>query len=285
MRFFALFILILALTACNLANEAPTTDPIHITIASTSTVLPATNTSSPITTVQSTSTIISITPTIDPNACNTPDSWLRYTIKSGDTLFQIAQLASSTVQDLVDGNCLASANQINVGQVIYLPSEIAGLSPAFSPVYYWLPSDNPVTEDSVRIGCETYITPVPSTSSVTTNPETNIRLALTALFNTTPSANSPYRNHWDDYDLSVDTIAIDASGTATIRIDGDFLLIGVCTDVEIVAQMLMIVFAESEVETAWISVDGMNLKQLSDMSGRTGANAVFTRDDIPLLDN
>ena len=282
MRISLVLILIMTLTACNLITVAPvpTAEEIQITVVSattsvpTDTAMPATVTAIPASATSPAS-----------NGCNTPDDWIRYTVESGDTLFQIAQLSLSSVQELVEGNCLESADTITVGQLIYVPSEIARLSPAFSPIYYWLPSDESVTSESVRIGCETYITPVAGTRSVTSNPENNVHFALQELFNNTPPANSPYRNHWDDYDLTIDAVVIDDGGTATIRLNGDFLLVGTCTDVEIVAQILLTVFAEPEVETAWISVGGTNLKQLSDMSGRTGPNAVFTRDDIPLLDN
>lgn len=284
MRLSIVLILIISLTACNLTSATPTDDDIQITVASTSTAIP--DTAIPATNTQSVSTNIPPTATSPAsNVCNTPADWIPYTVNSGDTLFQIAQLSQSSVQELVDGNCLESADTISAGQLIYIPSEIAGLSPAFSPIYYWFPSDAPVNDESLEIGCGTYITPVASSSSVTNDASSNVRLALSALFNTTPSANSPYRNYWGDYDLTIDTVVVDSGGTTTIRLNGDFLLVGTCGDAEIIAQILLTVFAEPEVETAWITVGGMNLKQMSDMSGQTGPNAVFTRDDIPTLNN
>jgi hypothetical protein len=54
-------------------------------------------------------------------ACTIPPGWSPYTVQVGDSLTTIAQRIGSTVDALRDGNCLPNADQIFVGQTIYLP--------------------------------------------------------------------------------------------------------------------------------------------------------------------
>lgn len=59
---------------------------------------------------------------INPNCPTTPPTWVQYTVEPGDSLGLLAQQTDSFVSDLVEGNCLDNPDQIEVGQVIYLPT-------------------------------------------------------------------------------------------------------------------------------------------------------------------
>lgn len=61
----------------------------------------------------------------NPNCAATPLGWVPYTVEAGDSMGLLAEQTSSTVQDLVAGNCLDNADQIFVGQVLYLPRQPA----------------------------------------------------------------------------------------------------------------------------------------------------------------
>lgn len=54
-------------------------------------------------------------------SCTIPPGWSTYVIQVGDSLTTIASQIGSTVDALRDGNCLPNADQIFVGQTIYLP--------------------------------------------------------------------------------------------------------------------------------------------------------------------
>lgn len=278
MRLISGLLLIVALSACNLGNAPMETQEVDIEITVTPIITPSptihpTTTLSPSPTIHPTTTSI---PTNVATECNIVTGWFTYTVISGDTLFNLAQRANSNVDTLVNANCLKSADVLSVGQVLYLPQTIEANTSNFVDVsddniVYWLAAEVPETGFIIEVGCGTYLRQFDTGISRSTSPETNIRIGLEALFN---SPIEGYRNHWQG--LSLETIDV-VDGLATIVINGDFLLGGICSDPEILEQVLLIIFAEPEVQTASISVDDMNLRQISDASGRSGANAVFTR--------
>ncbi|MBZ0278071.1 MAG: LysM peptidoglycan-binding domain-containing protein [Anaerolineae bacterium] len=59
--------------------------------------------------------------------CSVRTDWGVYTVVRGDTLYRIALRFNTTVSTLVQGNCLANANRIYVGQQLRVPS--GGLPP------------------------------------------------------------------------------------------------------------------------------------------------------------
>lgn len=65
-------------------------------------------------------------------ACSQPTGWVKYSIRSGDTLGSISQRANTTIQKIQEGNCLGNSTNIQVGQVIYIPS-----LPATATLYPW----------------------------------------------------------------------------------------------------------------------------------------------------
>lgn len=73
--------------------------------------------------------------TVDPNApvlnpaCSaTPPTWVAYTVVAGDTLGLLAMQTDSSVEEIVAGNCLDSADSIYIDQMLYLPK-----TPVVSP--------------------------------------------------------------------------------------------------------------------------------------------------------
>ncbi|MEL6525758.1 MAG: GerMN domain-containing protein, partial [Chloroflexota bacterium] len=104
-----------------------------------------------------------------------------------------------------------------------------------------------------------------------------LTMALETLFSTMPQ--ELFRNYWEGA-LTVESVSIDDAGLAVINITGDFLLIGTCGDAEISEQMALTVFQVDAIQSARIMVNGENLVQMLDMSGQSGADAVFTRDGL-----
>jgi len=57
------------------------------------------------------------------NACTLRTDWQTYIVSSGDTLSSLAVATRSTTAELVAANCLANANNIVVGQRLYVPNQ------------------------------------------------------------------------------------------------------------------------------------------------------------------
>lgn len=271
MRLIIALLLTLTLPACNIIS-APATEEIVIGVT-----VNATTISQPTEAVSITNTLAPTETPIQVGDCIIPARWQAYTVASGDTLFGIGREFNSSVDELVEGNCLESANLLEVGQTLYVPSADANSD----MIIYWLGSDNPVNSSSIEVGCETYLTPYESNSPRSTNPENDIRTALTILFNLEEENLNTARNHWNDFDLTVGDVTL-SNGQANVEILGeDFLIGGVCSNPELSAQVLLIVFADPLIETAFITVGDMNLAQILNMSGRSGDDAIFTRDSLP----
>jgi hypothetical protein len=55
--------------------------------------------------------------------CVEQSDWFEYTIQRGDNLTNIAARTRSTVDELIEANCLDNPNRIRVGTTIYVPNE------------------------------------------------------------------------------------------------------------------------------------------------------------------
>ena len=64
-----------------------------------------------------------------PPSCTPRTDWPTYTVQSGDTLYNIAQLTDSTQAIIQAANCLADPNTIFEGQTLRVPQELAPSSP------------------------------------------------------------------------------------------------------------------------------------------------------------
>jgi hypothetical protein len=111
----------LALAGCNLRLGQPT--PTGSANSPLITTLPPGGVIDPPTAAP----IIQGTP-INPDCPATPSTWISYTVETGDSLGLLAEQTSSSVDELVAGNCMANPDSLFVGQVIYLPRQ-----PVISP--------------------------------------------------------------------------------------------------------------------------------------------------------
>ncbi len=60
-------------------------------------------------------------------SCVAPANWVQYTVEAGDSIGALADATGTTIQAVVNANCLADPDTLYVGQVIYLPrSPISG---------------------------------------------------------------------------------------------------------------------------------------------------------------
>ena len=89
-------------------------------------------------------------------------------------------------------------------------------------------------------------------------------------------------NYIANQNMTLNSVEVDANGHATINFDGEFLLIGTCGDPHIEAQLLLSIFADPQVTSARININGENIKPVFDMSGQTEPDEIYTPDDIPL---
>ena len=69
---------------------------------------------------------VTLTPTIP---CATAVGWDEYSIKRGDSVSTIASRANTTIEILIQANCLANPNNLLVGQVLVLPPPIMTATP------------------------------------------------------------------------------------------------------------------------------------------------------------
>lgn len=86
-----------------------------------------------------TATVTQLPPTPQPTlsstvvSCDPPAGWIRYTVKSGDTLTRISMLYRISLQELIRANCLLS-NNIRVGMMLWVPN-VATSTLTASPTY------------------------------------------------------------------------------------------------------------------------------------------------------
>ena len=119
--------------------------------------------------------------------CGPPSGWVRYTVRSGDTLFSLSLIFDVSVNQLQVANCLGSSTLIQAGQQIYvpfLPTPVPTNTPKPTkrpePTSTPSPTDTPIPTD----------TPVPptETSSPTTQPTNTPKPTKTSTNTPVPSA-------------------------------------------------------------------------------------------------
>ena len=128
-----LIVCLLCLTGCNLSIDPTPGLPATATKSGVSAefisqVTPeqshsSTDAQTPLATKRPVSTL---TPTVP---CVTPVGWEEYAVKRGDTVSTIASRANTTIEILVQGNCLSNPNALLVGQVLLLPPESTTATP------------------------------------------------------------------------------------------------------------------------------------------------------------
>ncbi len=112
------------LSACSLTLNFP---PLFSTSTPdrdvTATVTPRNTATPTVTLTPIQPTAVSNQPT--PVGCVPQTNWPTYTVVRGDTLGDIARRGNTTIAALTQANCLANANNIIVGQKLYVPNAIA----------------------------------------------------------------------------------------------------------------------------------------------------------------
>jgi LysM repeat protein len=102
--------------------------------------------------------------------CGPPQSWVRYTVQRGDTLFSLARSRGTTVYQVLNANCRTSS-YIQAGQQLYLPPLPATATPL--PTEPPPPPPPPPTQTPLPPPTATAIpTPVPPTATATAVPAT-----------------------------------------------------------------------------------------------------------------
>jgi LysM repeat protein len=80
--------------------------------------------------------------------CSIPPDWTVYVVQAGDTLFGIAQVTNSTVNDLLTVNCLTDEDTIEAGRTLFVPQT------PFAPVPTPAPTAATIPLDALRaVGC------------------------------------------------------------------------------------------------------------------------------------
>lgn len=230
--------------------------------------------------------------------CPQPTGWSPYVVVRGDTLFSIAQRAGTTVDALVQANCLADANVLETGQTVYTPYNINPLDEVTARQQeqqvppgrvrlemYWPIAGDPT---GLQIGCEGVATAqiMAFDGLPTGSIAGDTRLRLTELF-TFDNGNRVWEsglfNPFADSSLTVQDVTVN-NGHATITLSGQMILAGVCTDALMEDLLLINVFFVPQIQSAMITVDGRNVKQIFDASGLVQADAIYTRADVPTYD-
>ncbi|MCP4423248.1 MAG: protein kinase [Chloroflexi bacterium] len=120
----------------------PTFTPTHIpspmlveTTASDAAIIDASPTSTltpSATATPSATSTPSQTPTITPTPpCEKPEDWVIYIVKEGEALFNLALASGSTVEEVIQVNCL-SDNILSIGQELWLPIMPATTTPTIT---------------------------------------------------------------------------------------------------------------------------------------------------------
>lgn len=74
---------------------------------------------------------------VNSSSCAFPETWVSYTIHAGDTLFRLAIVTNTTVEEIKEANCKI-IDDLAIGEILYLPS-----TPPLLPQTDNLPPSNP----------------------------------------------------------------------------------------------------------------------------------------------
>ena len=119
-------LMVLPAAACSLSSnsggnrptQVPTNIAVNTPIIVTVTPFP-TSIPQPTPIPQATATTVIV---IQP--CTIPIGWVPYRVAVGDTLSALARRTGTTATQLANGNCLTNPNDIEVGQVLYIPPTV-----------------------------------------------------------------------------------------------------------------------------------------------------------------
>lgn len=222
------------------------------------------------------------TPTAPSTAtCAIRKDWYEHIVSGGDTLFNISQRSGSSVDELVSANCLEDPSRISVGQKLYIPNQIPveDAPTDFLKFYLIIPEDN--GRSGPLVGCGDSAIAVWRDQIQTGSSTGDIHSSLDELFSikTMIYGQSGYVHSLYESNLTVEQITIE-EGVAVIELAGTLPLVGTCGDARMEAQILHTVFQYSGFDRSLIFVNGVNLKQLFDVSGNIGSNEPYQNSDL-----
>lgn len=138
----AVGILMLSILGCSLSGEqSPTSAPVSFATASQPAAQPT----------SSLNVTVSAAPTLAATSggvCIPRSDWGTYTVSTGDTLGDIANRANTTVQMLIDGNCLSDPDSLTVGQVLRVPGSVSANPTSSSCANSWFFTFRPGFSDA-----------------------------------------------------------------------------------------------------------------------------------------
>jgi len=101
-----------------------------------------TETATPPTTQTATPIGLTLVPIHTLVPCGSPNTWVVYIVKAGDSLFHISQIYAITVAELQRANCLGSSTTLHTGQVLYVPPW-APIPPTATTIFVVIPTAVP----------------------------------------------------------------------------------------------------------------------------------------------
>ena len=144
-------------------NSTPTSDELLLGPATLSTTdIPITpnvdiSTDTPVAILSETEApLTSLTPTLFGNPpvpihtqvpCGSPNTWVVYIVRPGDSLYRLSQVSGITIAVLQQANCLGTTTTLHTGQLLYVPRTVVIAPSATLPIIFiptFTPSDTPV---------------------------------------------------------------------------------------------------------------------------------------------
>lgn len=153
-----------------------------------------------------------------------------------------------------------------------LPASTAQPTPVATPtpvqIVYYLAAPEGSTGPVGPIGCDSYLVPAQAGETPAATIEAQITAALTALLNVEEQVvgQSGLFNALALSSLAVDSVEVDGSGSATVRLSGDVMLSGVCADAIFAAQLEYTVKQFPGISSATILINNVPLADV--VSGR-----------------
>ncbi len=215
-------------------------------------------------------------------ACTVRADWFEHTVAQGDTMYNIAQRSDSSVDELAAANCLDDATQISVGQTLYVPNPIPAKDAPTDLIKFYLiiPGDN--GQSGPPVGCGDSAIAVWRDRARTGSLEGDIQASLEELLSvkTATYGQSGYTHALYAADLIVQSVTVSGDTALIVNLTGALQLVGTCADAQMEAQILLSVFQYPGVNSALITIEGKNIKQLFDTSGTVGDDEPYRRSEV-----
>jgi hypothetical protein len=143
-----------------------------------------------------------------------------------------------------------------------------------------LPQDN--GQSGPPVGCGDSAIAIWRDRTRTGSLEGDIQASLEELLSvkTATYGQSGYTHALYDADLIVQSVTVSSDTALIVNLTGALQLVGTCADAQMEAQILLTVFQYPRVNSALITIDGRNIKQLFDTSGTVGDDEPYRRSEI-----